>query len=77
MFIPHLLSKEYGESYEEFCEYELIKYCPYICNIENSYNNLTENGVIKTLWRDFQAELVCDKKTVPGTVSKMFQNKKI
>ena len=54
----------------------MIKHRWYVGNIKNVYNNLTKNYAIEILWRDYQAELVRNKKNVPGTVSKLFQNKR-
>ena len=76
MFILKLLSKEDGENYGQFCKYELIKHRLYVGVIENASDGLTKNNDLIKFWRNYQAELVCNKITVPGTVSKMFQNKR-
>ena len=76
MFSPYLSSEEEGENFGEFCKYELIKYRPYVGEIENAYNSLTDNSEIKQLWKDHQAYLKSNDCPVPGTVSKLFQTKR-
>ena len=61
MFSLHILSKEDGENYGEFSTYEFIKHRLYVGNIENTYDNLTENDKLIKLWRNYQAELVANK----------------
>ena len=43
MFSPHLSSNKDGKNYGEFCKYELIKYKPYVGDIENTYIRCTDN----------------------------------
>ena len=35
--------KEDSKNYVKFCKYELIKFCPYVDNIEDAYDGLTED----------------------------------
>ena len=55
MFSPKISPKGDTENHGQFCKYELIKHRPYVDNMENTYNNLTENDDLIQLWRVFHA----------------------